>query len=175
PLNAPKVAYYDMLLLARLVHEDSALEQAVVVVRNRRRARETEVARRPLGAETTLKVKLADALTQHAVAGVYLFVERERVAQIAQGPVAVAERVFVDKEILVEPAVGLLHPRLELGLCPERAGVIGLRGKLPCQPIADVRFTLKWIPCTGAVGILRIAPKQQDAFIPPPIVPHPSR
>src|SRR5258706_3090168 len=93
PPNPPRVAELDLTLFVRLEHDDAAREQAVVVVRNTLRAGEIEVSVRPFSAQAALQIELADALADHSVAGVYVLVELELVAQIALDPIAGSEIV----------------------------------------------------------------------------------
>ena len=101
----------------------------------------------------------------------HLLVEREVVTQIAPRPVAVAECVLVDEEILVEPATGFLQARFELALAPKRPRVVGLRGELTSETVVAVNFSFEWSSSARAVLVLRLAPERGVVLVPRAIVP----
>ena len=83
-----------------------------------------------MAAESSLKVELSNTLAEHSITGVNVVVEIEGIAQIAWHPYAVAEGIFQNEEIPVEPARGFLQAGLELGARAQLPHVIDLCRKL---------------------------------------------
>src|SRR4029077_3284123 len=159
-------------LLARLVHDDAAREEAVVVVRNALRAGEIEGSVRPLSPKSTLQIELANALAQHAVARVHVLVELELVAQIARNPVAVAKIVLEHEEIPVEPAPRFLQAAFQLRVRRKRARVIRLHGELASQRAGTVNLALRRWARARAVRVLRLSPQQRIVLVSRPVEAH---